>query len=203
MGRRLALDFYLRDTETVARDLIGKRLVHVVDGERLSGVIVETEAYLGIADRAAHSFGDKRTPRTESMYLEGGHSYVYFIYGMHYCFNVVTGPAEHPEAVLIRALVPTEGVERMKLRRQSAREVDLASGPGKLCQALGIDRSCDRVSLVKSKKLFIENGPALKGEIIASPRIGVAYAGEAAQWPLRFSLVGNPHVSKTPTPKKK
>lgn len=198
MGRRLPLEFYLRDTKTVARDLLGKKLVHVVQGTRLSGLIVETEAYLGIEDAAAHSFGDRRTARTESMYLEGGHAYVYFIYGIHYCFNVVTQPAGIPQAVLIRAIEPIEGIELMRERRKSSKETGLGSGPGKLCQALGIDRECDRLSLVESEELFIEDAPAPRAKIIACPRVGVAYAGTAAEWPLRFLVSEHPHISKGP-----
>lgn len=207
MERRLPLDFYLRDTETVARDLLGKKLVHIANGVRLSGLIVETEAYLGVEDAAAHSFGDRRTARTESMYLEGGHAYVYFIYGIHYCFNVVTRAAGIPQAVLVRALEPLEGIEVMRERRNcsksAAKDITLTSGPGKLCQALGIDRNCDRLSLIKSKELFIEDASAPDSKIIACPRIGVAYAGEAAKWPLRFLLSDYPHISKSPPSQKR
>jgi DNA-3-methyladenine glycosylase len=203
-SRILPEKFYRRDTETVARDLLGCVLVHeTADGERVSGRIVETEAYLGLSDRACHTYGGKRTPRTRSMYLEGGHAYVYFIYGMHFCFNVVTRTSEHPEAVLIRALDPLEGIELMRERRKVKRDLDLTNGPGKLCRALGIDRSHDGLSLASST-LYIERGPHIrgsrieKGAIISSPRIGVAYAKEAAHWPLRFSIKGNRFVSKVP-----
>lgn len=204
--KRLLEEFYLRDTETVARDLLGKRLVHIVNGpngrERLSGLIVETEAYLGIKDQACHSFGDRRTPRTESMYLRGGHAYVYFIYGMHNCFNVVTRHEGHPEAVLIRGLEPLEGIETMRARRKQANDRNLCNGPGKLCQALAIDRTCDRISLIESADLFIEDIGTPVVEASASPRVGVDYAGDAAAWPMRFFVAGNRHVSKVPAPRK-
>ena len=194
---RLQSEFYKRDTITVARELLGCRLVHILNGQRLSGIITETEAYVGIKDPACHTFGDRRTPRTKSMYLSGGHSYVYFIYGMHFCFNVVTRDEASPEAVLIRAIVPEEGINEMKRRRKkispglSPESVpkDLTNGPAKLCQALGIDRSCDGLLLTKGD-LFIESSVALDAALTihASPRIGVGYAGEAASWPLRFTI---------------
>ena len=192
---RLTRRFYSRDTETVARELLGCRLVHVVDGKRIAGRITETEAYLGVGDAACHTFGHRRTPRTKSMYLPGGHVYVYFIYGMHFCFNVVTKTEKEPEAVLIRAIQPEEGIEEMiRLRggKPAASEKALSAltnGPAKLCEALAIDRSCDGLDLL-GDELFIEK-PIRKVSqdlIVAGPRIGVAYAGEAATWPLRFRI---------------
>lgn len=184
-GRILPPKFYDRDTVTVARDLLGKRLVRVWRGKRLSGLIVETEAYLGAVDAAAHTFGGRNTERVRSMYLPGGHAYVYFIYGMHFCLNVVTRKAGQPEAVLIRALEPEEGL--------SAR----SDGPGRLCKALRIDRKLDGASL-QGPIMFIEQSgrrPA-KEEIGSGPRIGVDYAGEAAKWPLRFTWRGHPNLSR-------
>lgn len=193
-----SLSFYARETTLVARELLGCRLVHVAeDGARISGRIVETEAYLGVTDKACHTFGNRKTERTKSMYLDGGHSYVYFIYGMHFCFNVVTRTSAEPEAVLIRALEPLEGLEYMRERRSVSRERDLASGPAKLCEALAIDRRLDGHRL-DQLPLFIETDTTPRPqEIEAAPRVGVAYAGDAAFWPLRFFLRGNPHVSKT------
>jgi DNA-3-methyladenine glycosylase len=188
-SKKLGQRFYLRDTTTVARDLLGCALVHIVNGKRISGRIVETEAYLGLIDPAAHTYGDRRTERTRSMYLHGGHAYVYFIYGMHFCINVVTRKEGVPEAVLLRAIEPVEGIESMRRRRKVKKDRDLANGPGKLCQAMGIDRSCDGLSF-HSEALFIEpRGQKYRdSDIEISSRIGVDYAGEAAHWPLRFVL---------------
>ncbi len=196
MARKLPASFYLRDTELVARELLGKTLVHVLkNGDRVSGKIVETEAYIGAEDLAAHSSGGLRTPRTESMFLPGGHAYVYLIYGMHYCFNVVTREKDEPQAVLIRALEPLENIELMRRRRMVSRDKDLANGPGKLCEALQIDKSQDRLSL-RSKEIFIEDATSVSSkQIVATPRIGVDYAEHAAGWPLRFFIRESPFIS--------
>src|SRR5687767_11553619 len=149
MGNKLPADFYLRtNTIAVARSLIGKLLVIPDEvGRRVSGMIVETEAYLGPDDRAAHSYGGRRTARNEVMYGPGGHVYVFFVYGMYYQFNVVAGPAERPHAILIRAVEPVEGIEQMRLRRGPMKDRNLTSGPGKLSIAMGIDRSLNGADL--------------------------------------------------------
>lgn len=192
--------FYERDPVTVARALLGQRLVRVSDGQRLAGLIVETEAYLGAPDAAAHTFNGRRTPRNESMYLGGGHAYVYFTYGMHHCMNVVAGRAGDGVAVLIRALEPTEGLDRMRLHRPRARrERDFCSGPGKLCAALAIDRRLDGTDLTLPSPLCIEQvrGRTLPASHIAvGPRVGVHYAGRWARKPLRFWISDNLHVSR-------
>lgn len=198
MTGRLERSFYRRDAVTVARALLGQRLVHVAGGARTAGVIVETEAYLGRVDKAAHSYRG-RTRRNASMFAEGGHAYVYFIYGMHFCMNVVAGPEDDPVAVLLRALEPVEGLDLMHARRPAAkRDRDLCSGPGKLCQALGIDRALDGEDLVESDRLFIERlrrrAPPRR-HITVTGRVGVAYAEEWAAEPLRFHL-DSEHVSK-------
>lgn len=191
--------FFRRDSVTVARALLGQKLVRVIDGQTLAGVIVETEAYLGPRDRAAHSYGGRRTARNESMYLPGGHAYVYFTYGMHHCMNVVAGEADDPAAVLIRALEPIEGVEHMRMNRPAARrDTDLCSGPGKLCQAMRIDRALDGVDLVTDERIRIElvRSRAMRGDRIGvAARVGIDYAGEWAGKPLRFFVRGSPHVS--------
>jgi DNA-3-methyladenine glycosylase len=201
--RPLPLSFYRRPAETVARDLLGRYLVHEVDGERLVLRLVETEAYLGAPDRASHAWGGRRTARNESLYLQGGHAYVYLIYGMHYCLNAVTGEAGIGSAVLLRAGEPVEGEERMRENRgwtKAPRPGDLAGGPGKICQALAIGRDLDGVLLI-GPPLYITRGePVAEEDFVASPRIGVDYAGDAALWPLRFSVRGHRHVSK-PWPK--
>ena len=174
--------------------------MRAVGRRRLAGTIVEVEAYLGPPDRAAHTFGGRRTARNESMWRGGGHAYVYFTYGMHHCVNVVCGAEESGTAVLIRALEPTEGLEEMFRRRPSAKRArDLCSGPGRLAQALSIDRALDGVDLRSDRRLFIERvrSRALpSAKISTGPRIGVGYAGAWAARPLRFSVSGNPHVSK-------
>lgn len=172
----------------------------MLGGERLSGIIVETEAYLGAIDAAAHTYRGRRTQRNQSMFLEGGHAYVYFTYGMHHCMNVVAGHVDEPVAVLIRALEPTEGLDAMRTLRPAARkDTALCSGPGKLCQALSITRLLDGNDLVTGDALWIEQERTrgLPVKLIGvSPRIGVAYAGEWADKPLRFFVLGNPHVSR-------
>jgi DNA-3-methyladenine glycosylase len=197
--RPLRSSFFRRPAETVARDLLGRYLVRELYGERLALRLVETEAYLGAPDRASHAWAGRRTPRNESLYLPGGHAYVYFVYGMHYCLNAVTGDADIGSAVLLRAGAPVEGEERMRENRSwsaAARPGDLAGGPGKLCQALAVGRELDGV-LLDRPPLYIARGePVAVDEIVASPRIGVDYAGEAAGWPLRFSVRGDPHVSR-------
>lgn len=185
----------------MARDLLGRYLVRHVDGRRLVLKLVETEAYLGAPDRASHAWDGRRTERVESLYLPGGHAYVYLIYGIHHCLNAVTGQADLGSAVLIRAGEPVEGAEIMRRNRsweeKKVRPGDLAGGPGKLCQALAIDRELDGIFLVEGLELTLTEGePVEPGEIAAGPRVGVDYAGDAAQWPLRFGVRGNRHVSK-------
>lgn len=204
--RRLGRKEYAVDPVTLARRLLGCRLVRTLDdGVRLSGVIVETEAYLGVVDRAAHSFGGRRTARNESMYLAAGTAYVYFTYGMHHCMNVVCGAEGEPVAALLRALEPAEGAERMRIFRSSSgrksplRDTDLCSGPGKLCQALGIDRDLDGVDLCNSNALFIEPSQVQAGEagpISSASRVGIASAGQWMDRPLRFYLADSRHVSR-------
>lgn len=196
--KKLPVSFYRRDTVVVARELLGKRLCRRLDdGRVLSGIIVETEAYLGAADRACHSFGDRRTARTETLYATGGVAYVYLIYGLYCCLNVVTRNRDEPEAVLIRALAPEVVAEEWAQRFPRLRPRQWLSGPGRLCRALGIDRSHNGLSL-RSEVLWIEAGDAGVTDdlIVAGPRVGVDYAGEAAQWPLRFSVRDEPSVSR-------
>ncbi|HRQ74767.1 MAG TPA: DNA-3-methyladenine glycosylase [Phycisphaerales bacterium] len=181
-----------------ARRLLGQRLVRVVEGVRLAAVIVEVEAYLGEEDAASHTYKGRRTARNESMYLAGGHAYVYMIYGMHHCLNVVCGRQGVGTAVLIRAAEPCEGVEIMAANRGVTQLTNLCSGPGKLAQAMCIDRSLDGEDLRVSEHLFIEQvrKRALPSRFVqCGPRIGVAYAGEWAAKPLRYFVTGNSHVS--------
>jgi DNA-3-methyladenine glycosylase len=184
MGPRLRRDFYARDTETVARDLLGKHLVHVVDGIERRGRIVEVEAYVGAHDLAAHS-SKGITPRTRTMYGPPGHAYVYLIYGIHHCLNLVTEPEGNGAAVLLRALEPVAGI------------TGNTRGPGLLCRALGIDRSLNGVDL-EGDVLFVEAPLSDAGplEIVAAPRVGVDYAGEWAGELLRFYLGDSLWVSR-------
>ena len=183
----------------MAKGLLGQRLVRVHRGKRTAGIIVEAEAYLGVVDRAAHTFGGRRTDRNESMWRGGGHAYVYFTYGIHYLMNVVAGKTEQPVAVLIRALEPVEGFKTMHRRRKKARhDRDLCSGPAKLTQAMAIDRHLDSIDLVTSPKMFIEKlrGRAFSAShISAGPRVGIDYAGDWKDKPLRFYIKDNPYVS--------
>ena len=197
---KLPREFFLReDTTEIARDLLGKTLVVPGgNGERVSGRIVETEAYLGIEDRAAHSYGGRRTARTEIAYGPGGYSYVFFVYGMYFQFNVVTGPVETPHVVLIRALEPVEGVEVMRRRRGRSKDTELTSGPGKLCIAFGIDKSFYGEDLTGTKIWLEDAQAAVPAEIGSGPRVGIDYAEEYADKPWRFWLKGNPFVSKVP-----
>ncbi len=198
-GKRLNQSFYLQDAETVAIQLLGKLLVTNIDGHITSGIIVETEAYCGFNDRASHAFGNRRTRRTETMYKQGGHAYVYLIYGMYAMFNVVTSQEGYPDAVLIRAIEPVEGIDIMLKRRQMDRLFPrLTAGPGVLTQALGITTRHDGLFLPESNIIWIEDiGNTVKpNELVRTTRIGVDYAGEDALLPRRFYIKNNPYVSK-------
>jgi len=198
---RINRAFYTRNTVAVARALLGQLLVRQLpDGTRLAGLIVETEAYLGPDDRAAHTYNNRRTPRNNSMWQRGGTGYVDCTYGMHHCFNVVTREADTPQAVLIRALQPVEGIEAMTTHRPAAKRVtDLCSGPAKLCAALQIDRGLDGVDLCDGTSLYVEQAKrrSLQADrILAGPRVGIGYAEDWVQAPLRFSVAGNRFVSR-------
>ena len=195
---KLARARYTRaDVVAVARRLLGSLLVAPArDGRRVSGIIVETEAYQGPEDRASHAYGGRRTRRTETMYAPGGTAYVYFVYGMYHQFNVVTNVADVPHAVLVRALEPVEGVELMRRRRRGVAPLDLASGPGKLCIALGIDRRLDGADLL-GDRIWLEAGRRVRpAAIAAGPRVGIDYAADWVARPWRFWLRGNPFVSR-------
>lgn len=193
---KLPKSFYQRDTTQVAQELLGKILVHIINGRRVSGKITEVEAYLGAKDRACHSYNSRRTARTEAMYASGGGAYIYFTYGMHHCFNVVTQGQNVPEAVLIRALEPLEGLDIMEKNRRGAALKNLTTGPGKLAQALDLNKKLNG-ELLTSSELFIEKAPVLPtSQIVKKSRIGVDYAGPHARLPLRFYIKGNPFISK-------
>jgi DNA-3-methyladenine glycosylase len=190
--------FYRRPAEIVARDLLGRWVVRRLGADTLILRLVEVEAYLGAPDRASHAWNGRHTPRNASLYLAGGHAYVYFIYGIHWCLNAVTGDAGQGGAVLLRAGEPIAGedVMRFNRRRTAPRPGDLAGGPGKLCQALAVDRSFDGQPLDGELLRLTAGEPVAAAAVAAGPRIGVAYAGDAAAWPLRFAISGNLHVSR-------
>jgi len=197
MTEKLPRDFYLQDTVTVARALLGCTLWRRRGHELLAARLVETEAYLGANDQASHARRGLRSLRNESMYLEGGHAYVYFTYGIHWCLNVVTQEADIAEAVLIRAAEPLRGTESMRKRRPKAkRDFDLMNGPGKICAAMDIDRRLDGEPL-DGHRLFItaREMDIDQSAIAVSRRVGVDGAADAAHWPLRFYLRGNRYVS--------
>ena len=197
--KKLSRAFYEGDDVVqIARDLIGKILVTNVSGQRTSGRIVETEAYAGAIDRASHAYGNRRTGRTEVMYGRGGTAYVYLCYGIHHLFNVVTHGKDTPHAVLIRGIEPLEGIDVMLERTgKKAGDVSLGRGPGNVSTALGIHTSQTGLSLLGKEIYIADDGFSFApGDIIASPRIGVDYAGKDALLPYRFSVKGHAHVSK-------
>ena len=198
MSFKLSKSFFTRDeVTTIARELLGKVLCTNIDGILTSGIIVETEAY-SQRERASHAFGGRRTPRTETFYNDGGISYVYMCYGIHYLFNVITNRHHTADAVLIRAIEPLEGIEDMLLRRGMDKIAHrIAAGPGSVCMALGIDKSHNGIEL-KAGQIWIEDRGISykKSQIIASPRVGVDYAGKDAKLPWRYRVKDSPWVSK-------
>jgi len=197
---RLTRSFFARDTLTVAHDLLGRRLVRILEGTRLSGRIVETEAYVGEEDEASHA-SPGLTERNASMYGPAGHAYVYLIYGMYHCFNIVTVREGFPAAVLVRALEPLEGLDVMRERRGPVGARDsrkLTSGPGRLCQALVIDRRHDGADLCAPETpLYLEPGDPPPDDVVTtSSRVNVRGDEAAVNAPWRFYVEGNPYVSR-------
>ena len=181
--------YYNPNTLDVARKLIGKQLVTKIDGKVCGGIIAETEAYHGVTDKASHAYGGRKTPRTEVMFHDGGIAYVYFSYGMHHLFNVVTGRTGDPKAVLVRGIIPNRGIDTILYRRKQTQiNPKLVNGPAKLCQALGISLEHNKISLL-SNIIWIENAREVeKQDIIITKRVGVDYAGTDASLPYRFIL---------------
>ncbi len=203
MGKILPRSFYDRETEIVAREMLGAILECSTPEGTASGIIVETEAYIGEHDPACHA-AVGRTRRTEPLYGRPGTSYVYFIYGVHWCFNAVTRGAGLPSAVLIRAIEPLKGQALMQERRGDVPAANLTNGPGKLCAALGIDGALNGLSLQRRPIVIREGEPVDETLIQVTPRIGIT---KAAEWPLRYVIVGNPWVSGSrrsnmPSPRK-
>ncbi len=197
--KKLEASYYQNpDVEFLARDFLGKILFTQKDGEITAGIIVETEAYFGIADQASHAFGGRRTLRTEPMYGQGGIAYVYLCYGIHYLFNIVTSGKDEPSCVLVRAVKPFAGHEIIESRRHMpVSKITITSGPASLAKALGIDLSFNRKDLTGDEIWIEDAGISYSPEDIAAvPRIGVAYAGGHALLPLRFYLKNNRYVSK-------
>jgi DNA-3-methyladenine glycosylase len=204
--KKLPREFYTRDdTLQIARELLGKLLVVPTEtGERVSAMVVETEAYLGAIDKAAHSYGNRRTKRTETMFAVGGTVYIFFIYGMYFQFNVVVGAKDVPHAILIRAVEPLENIEIMRWNRSAKSkkpnvkmlDKNLASGPGKLCIALGIDRRFNDKDLL-GDEIWLEDFKTFSvSEISSGRRIGIDYAEEFAENPWRFWVTDNHFVSR-------
>ncbi len=193
---RLPPEFYARPTLTVARALLGQRLVRALDGQRLSGRIVEVEAYIGETDRASHARPGP-TRRNAPMYGPPGHAYIYFIYGMYHCLNTVTEPEGRPAAVLIRALEPVEGLQVMRRHRPDRAHCDLTNGPGKLCQALAVDRTLNRADLCHGDTLWIEaDAPVADEQIATSARVGVRGDQRARTVPWRIFVREHPCLSR-------
>jgi DNA-3-methyladenine glycosylase len=191
---KLSRDFYEQPTVQVAQQLLGKSLVRVHPEGVTTGIILETEAYVGLEDQASHA-SRGLTPRNAVMFGPAGFAYVYVIYGMHHCLNAVTEREAYPAAVLIRALQPCEGVELMRARRRKQDVGLLANGPGNLCQAFGIVRGLNGIDLC-GDVLFVEDQGSSPAEIVVTTRIGVAYAGAWKDKPWRFYLADHPGVSK-------
>lgn len=198
MPKKLSSQYFQNEeTLAISQNLLGMFLISTMGNKLCSGMIVETEAYLGAEDRACHAFGRRRSKRTEVMYLPGGHWYVYLCYGMHSLLNIVTHHADEPHAILIRAIEPCEGIEYMLQRRQMEKmHYRLTSGPGSLTVALGI--TTDLTGELLGKRAWIEDRGVRvpTDQIITSPRVGVAYAKEHALLPYRFQIKNNPWLTK-------
>jgi len=196
---RLPKEFYLRnDVLKISKELLGKFLYTEIEGRITGGMITETEAYMAPEDKASHAYGGRRTNRTEIFYAEGGISYVYLCYGIHYLFNVVTNKNEVPHAILIRAIEPVEGIDTMLSRRKKSKvEPALTCGPGAMSQALGINKAHNNLDLLGDVIWIEDHGVNIsEKDILKGPRIGVDYAAEYAAKPWRFGIKGNKWVSR-------
>ncbi|MEW6172319.1 MAG: DNA-3-methyladenine glycosylase [Bacillota bacterium] len=193
---KLPRAFYCRDTLTVTRELLGKHLVHDSDEGKTTGKIVEVEAYMGPGDAAAHSYKGIRSSRTRIQYGPGGYAYIFLIYGMYYCFNIVTSVQDRPEVVLVRALEPVDGIDLMKKRRRTDKTINLCNGPGKLCTAMGITARHYGADLC-GDELYLTTGEDVEDAAVeATPRINIDYAGEAKHYLWRYVIKGSKFVSK-------
>ena len=196
----LPRSFYARPTLDLSRDLLGRRLVRYVRGERLAGVVVETEAYCGVDDEGCHAFRG-RTARTDVMFGAPGHAYVYFIYGRYYCFNVVAESDGVAGAVLVRALRPSEGLEAMRVARPGRPDLELTNGPAKLCVAMAIGRPLNGWDLCRGGELWLEEGePVPDVQVRVGPRVGLNVGEYARARPWRFAIAADPWVSRPALP---
>jgi DNA-3-methyladenine glycosylase len=189
----LPVAFFTQPTEAVARDLLGMVVVSNAGGEVTTARIVETEAYLGYDDPASHGYRHRRNARNQALFGPPGSWYVYLSYGMHWCANLVCQKTGLASAVLLRALEPMEGLEVMRRRRGPVSDRELCSGPGKLCQALGITRDLDGTRMARSEVLVHQPRSSEEGTIAVTPRIGIT---KAVDWPLRFVVAGSPWLSR-------
>lgn len=193
--KKLDRSFYNRNVLTVAEEILGKILVHKTPEGMTKGRIVEVEAYDGTMDKAAHAYPNLLTDRTRIQFGEGGYTYVYLIYGMYHCMNIVTGNVDEPQVLLLRALEPVEGIELMEKRRKTTKHKNLCSGPGKLCQAMGITGE-DYGKDLCGNEIYLEDAPALLAEnILRSKRINIDYAEEAKEFLWRYTIKDDPFVS--------
>jgi len=197
-------EFYKQGALTLAKELLGKVVVRTVDNVTLKAKIVETEAYIGEIDKASHAYNGRRTERTEPLFREGGISYVYFIYGKYYCFNVISGVEDKGEGVLIRALEPLNEFDYLAQKRfnqnydelTESKKKAITNGPSKLCMAFSIDKSENYIMLYEKGNFYIEDGEIDDFEIVETTRIGIDYAEEAIDFPWRFYIKGNKYISK-------
>jgi DNA-3-methyladenine glycosylase len=196
---RLKQVFYQKDAVQAAKDLLGKVIVRKYNDKTIKVKIVETEAYCGAEDKASHAHNNKKTKRTAPMFKKGGHSYIYLIYGMYYCLNVVTAAENNPHAVLIRAVEPLKGLNYIKENRQikSSKIENLTNGPGKLSQALKINKNLDGCNLIESDFLYIIDTETEEFEIENSPRINIDYAEEYKDKKWRFFIKNNKYISRS------
>lgn len=199
----LRKEFYRSGALELAKELLGKIIVRKVDGKILRGKIVETEAYIGAIDKASHAYNGRRTERTEPLFHEGGIAYVYFIYGLYHCFNVISGEKDKGEGVLIRAIEPLNEFDYISQKRfkknfgelSNAKKKTLTNGPSKLCMAYSIDKSDNYKKLYEDGDFYIEDSDEKNFDIVETTRIGIDYAEEAVEFPWRFYIKDNSYIS--------
>ena len=196
--KKLPRSFFTNSALVVATEILGKHIVHVDSGIKLSGKIVETESYTGPEDKASHSYNWKETQRNRVEYLIGGHIYIYLVYGMYWQLNITTAKKGMPECVLIRAVEPVDGIKKMMKRRKTEKLLNLTNGPGKFCQAFGFNKTHYGTDVTRSSYVYLQDsGEKLsENDIVQAKRIGIDYAGEWAEKPWRFYIKNNLFVSR-------